>query len=115
MPQGSDPRRGPDQQSPDPGSSTQPGWWASLWEERLPREQGEPRPKLQIGSLFGRWGSRMVMALIPLLVVAAVLVGSFGLTSIAEAMGGAILLLLAGAALEPFWRRAKRSSPERWR
>jgi hypothetical protein len=57
----------------------------------------------------------MVMALIPLLVVAAVLVGSFGLTSIAEAMGGAILLLLAGAALEPFWRRAKRSSPERWR
>ncbi len=115
MPQGSDPRRGPDQQSPDPGSSTQPGWWASLWEERLPREQGEPRPRVPIGSWFGRWSGRVLMALIPLLVIAAVVLGSFGWTSVAEAMGGAILLLLAGAALEPLWHRGRRGSRVGWR
>jgi hypothetical protein len=54
------------------------------------------------------------MALIPLLVIAAVVLGSFGFTSVAEAMGGAILLLLAGAALEPFWHRTNRTGGERW-
>jgi hypothetical protein len=55
------------------------------------------------------------MALIPLLVIAAVVLGSFGFTLVAEAMGGAVLLLLAGAALEPVWQRARGRSSERWR
>ncbi len=87
----------------------------SLWEERLPREQGEPRPRLEIGSWVGSWAGRLVMALIPLLVIAAVVLGSFGFTLVAEAMGGAVLLLLAGAALEPLWQRARGRSSERWR
>ncbi len=115
MPQGSDPRRWPDQQSPDPGSPTQPGWWSSMWHERLPREVGEPAPARALGTLLQGWSQRAVMAMVPLLVVAAVVFGSFGFTLVSEIMAAAILLILAGAALHPIWRRSRDRAGSWWR
>ncbi len=81
----------------------------------MPREKGEARPPRQVGSLIGHWGGRVLMALLPLLVVAAVVCGGFGYTTISEVIVGAILLILAGAALEPLWERSRAHGSERWR
>ncbi len=114
MPQGSDPRRWPDQQSPDPGSSTQPGWWVSLWEERLPREKTSVGPRLSAAWLVRQWGGRTLMALVPILVVAAVVLGSFGYSLLGEVIAGVILLILAAAVLVPMVERARGNRHSGW-
>ncbi|MHB1501264.1 MAG: hypothetical protein ACYCYK_08895 [Candidatus Dormibacteria bacterium] len=81
----------------------------------MPREKGEARPPGQVGSIISHWGGRVVMALLPLLVVAAVVCGGFGYTTISEVIVGAILLIVTGAALEPLWERSHGHGSERWR
>ncbi|MHB8394448.1 MAG: hypothetical protein ACYDC5_08095 [Candidatus Dormibacteria bacterium] len=57
----------------------------------------------------------MMLSLVPLLVVAAVVFGSFGFTLASELMAAAILLILAGAALQPVWRRSRERADSWWR
>ncbi|HVD02573.1 MAG TPA: hypothetical protein VNF75_00275 [Candidatus Dormibacteraeota bacterium] len=56
-----------------------------------------------------------MLSLVPLLVVAAVVFGSFGFTLASELMAAAILLILAGAALQPVWRRSRERADSWWR
>ena len=104
MPQGSDPRRRPDRQSSEPDG--QPEWWMTLWQERLPHESDEP--SVRAGGVISWFAQRAAMVLLPLLVVAAVVLGGFHLDLEALIVGGvaaAIVVLVAA------WPALERSRP----
>lgn len=106
MPQGSDPRRRPDRQSSEPDG--QPEWWMTLWQERLPHESDEPTSRAS--GLLGWLAQRAAMVVLPLLVVAAVVLGGFHLDLEALIVGGvaaAIVVIVAA------WPALERSRPSR--
>jgi hypothetical protein len=55
------------------------------------------------------------MALVPVLVVAAVVLGSFGYSRVGEVIAGIILLILAAAVLLPMFERARSNRHSGWR
>ncbi len=104
MPQGSDPRRRPDRQSSEPDG--QPEWWMTMWQERLPHESDEPG--VRAGGVLGRLAQRAAMVLLPLLVVAAVVLGGFHLDLEALIVGGAAAAIVIVVAA---WPAVERSRP----
>ncbi|MGA9776435.1 MAG: hypothetical protein WBU92_11055 [Candidatus Dormiibacterota bacterium] len=110
MSQGSDPRRRPDQQSSEPNGP--PAWWMTLWQDRLPREADEPAPPLTRG-LLG-WAQRLVLALVPLLVVAAVVLGGFRLDLAAGITGGAAAAIVLVAVGWPLLERSRTDDGSGW-
>ncbi|MHB1525405.1 MAG: hypothetical protein ACYDEA_08480 [Candidatus Dormibacteria bacterium] len=86
-----------------------------MWQERLPRESAETAPRLPLGRLAWGLASRLLVATVLLTVVAAVVLGSFGLGTIAELLGAAVVLALAALAAEPMWRRTRHRATTWWR
>lgn len=112
MPQGSDPRRRPDQQSSDPGPNGPPSWWPTLWQDRLPRELDEPAPPITARLAF--WSGRVLLGLAPVLVVAAVVLASFRLVPEAVGAGVAAAVIVVGAVSQPIWERARSGDEGGW-
>ncbi len=78
----------------------------TLWQERLPHESDEP--SVRAGGVISWLAQRAAMVLLPLLVVAAVVLGGFHLDLEALIVGGvaaAIVVLVAA------WPALERSRP----
>ena len=78
----------------------------TLWQERLPRESGE----LEAGARGGlsRLAQRVAVALLPVLVVAAVVLGGFHLQVQALIAGGVAAALVVAVAAWPAVGRSRR-------
>jgi hypothetical protein len=99
MPHGSDPRRRPDQQSPDSGASVPPSWWNALTDTRLPTEGTGARRRISLPSRLGSWGVRLSVPALILAVAGAVVAASFGYQLVAGAAAAVVVLALASATL----------------
>jgi hypothetical protein len=103
MPNGSDPRRRPDQQSPDPEVTVPPAWWNQLSDGSLPAEDlaGQPRSRWR-GQLV-RMARRLVAPVVFIAVAGAVVAFSFGYLVVGGAVAAAVVVGLASASL--FYQR----------
>jgi hypothetical protein len=86
-----------------------------MWQDPLPPESNKPEPRPALLSVLARWGNRLGLAAVPVAVAAAVVVRSLGYTVVGDLLGGFALLLLAGFAAEPLWRRSRRRAVSWWR
>jgi hypothetical protein len=77
----------------------------TLWQERLPRESDEPSARA--GSILSWLGQRAAMVLLPLLVVAAVVLGGFHLDLAALIVGGVAAAIVVVVAAWPALERAR--------
>jgi hypothetical protein len=99
MPHGSDPRRWPDQQSPDSGASVPPPWWSALSEGRLPAEGPRVRQRSSWRDRLERLGRRLSAPVVVLAVTGAVVAGSFGYRILGGIVGAAVVAGLAVVTL----------------
>lgn len=77
----------------------------TLWQERLPHESGEAG--VHPGRLLRRLTQRAAMVLLPLLVVAAVVLGGFHLDLEALIAGGAAAAIVVAVAAWPALERSR--------
>ncbi len=86
-----------------------------MWQERLPQERVKTAPRLPLARLVGGLPRRLLGAAVLVTVVTAVVLGSFGFGTIAELLGGVVVLTLAALAAEPMWRRTRHRATTWWR
>ncbi len=115
MPNGSDPRRRPDQQSPDPGLSVPPAWWNQLSEGRLPAEDLAGQPRSRWWGRLVRMGQRLIAPVVFLAVAGAVVAFSFGYLIVGGALAAAVVVGVASASLVYQRRRAQLGESGWWR
>ena len=77
----------------------------TLWQERLPRESDEPSTRA--GGILPWLGQRVAMVLLPLLVVAAVVLGGFHMDLEALIVGGAAAAIVVVVAACPALERGR--------
>lgn len=99
MPHGSDPRRRPDQQSPDSGASVPPTWWSALSDTRLPVEGLQVRRKASWLSRLRSLAVRLSTPALVLAVAGVVVAAGFGYQILAAAVGAGLVLSLAVVTL----------------
>jgi hypothetical protein len=115
MPNGSDPRRRPDQQSPDPEVTVPPVWWSQLSEGRLPAEDLAGQPQSRWRGQLVRLGRRLVAPVVLIAVAAAVVAFSFGYMIVGGALAAAVVVGVASASVLYQRRRAQLGESGWWR
>lgn len=113
MPHGSDPRRRPDQQSPDSGASVPPPWWSALSDGRLPTEGPKVRQQSHRRDRLQRVGNRVSAPLVVLAVVGAVVAAGFGYQVVAGIVG-AVLVSGLGVVTLIHHRRSSEVGDSGW-
>lgn len=94
MPHGSDPRRRPDQQSPDSGASVPPTWWNALSDNRLPTEGFGVRHRTTWRRRIWRWTARLSVPALVLAVAGAVVAAGFGYQIVSAAIAAVVVVAL---------------------
>ena len=115
MPNGSDPRRRPDQQSPDPEVTVPPAWWNQLSDGRLPAEDAAGQPHSRWRARLRRMGRRLIAPVVLVAVAGAVVAFSFGYVIVGGAVAAAVVLGAASATLVYQRRRAQLGESGWWR
>ncbi|HUY57430.1 MAG TPA: hypothetical protein VMV12_06345 [Candidatus Micrarchaeaceae archaeon] len=115
MPHGSDPRRRPDQQSPDSGASIPPDWWGSLSDDRLPTEGRAARHRQSWRLRLHRLGIRLSTPAVILTVAGAVVAFSFGYAMVGDVAAALIVVGLLAATVMHHRRSASSRDSNRWR
>lgn len=115
MPHGSDPRRRPDQQSPDSGASVPPPWWSALSEHQLPAEGPRVRHPRSWRDRLGAIGPRLATPVAILAVVGAVVAFGFGYQLVGYLVGAAVLTGLVLVSVVHHRRSTAVGDPGWWR
>ncbi|HVB13212.1 MAG TPA: hypothetical protein VNH38_00430 [Candidatus Dormibacteraeota bacterium] len=113
MPHGSDPRRRPDQQSPDSGASVPPTWWSALSDGRLPTEGVRAQQSTKWGDRLQRLALRLSAPVVVLAVVGAVVAAGFGYRLVGVIVG-VVLLVGLGVVTLVHHRRAADTGDSGW-
>ncbi|HVB53102.1 MAG TPA: hypothetical protein VNF24_02770 [Candidatus Acidoferrales bacterium] len=113
MPHGSDPRRRPDQQSPDSGASVPPPWWSALSDSRLPAEGPRVRQRASWRDRLQRIGIRITAPLVILAVAGAVVAAGFGYQIVSWIIG-AVMVGTLGVVSVIHHRRAVAVGDASW-
>ncbi|MGC1184297.1 MAG: hypothetical protein WBA31_03985 [Candidatus Dormiibacterota bacterium] len=115
MPHGSDPRRRPDQQSPDSGASVPPPWWSALSESHLPAEGLTVRQRLTWRSRLRRLGVRLSVPALVLAVAGAVVAAGFGYQIVSAAVAAVVAVALGLVTVVHRRRTSPVDDPAWWR